>query len=328
MNPAIPLIAPVARHFLGPAMPRPLAAARFLAVLALASGAVLAQPLPSAVAPVGPVDAVALPPAAGGLALGSATGVQSATALTRPRAGPSYRIAAGDLVRVSVFQNPELTVEARVNDDGTLSYPLLGALALAGLSAPQAEQRIAEGLRQGEFVRQPQVSVAVLQTRGHMASVLGQVNRPGRYALEVPDLRLSDLLALAGGAAPGAADTVVVTGERDGRRFRQEIDLPGLFGPEAERTNLDIRHGDTVWLDRQPLVYIYGEVQRPGVMRLERGMTLMQALAAGGGLTPRGTERGIRVHRRDTQGRVQSLRPTLDEPVRDGDVVFVRESLF
>lgn len=256
-----------------------------------------------------------------------------APARTAPAASPAgapgeYLIAAGDLVRVSVFQNPELTLEARVNDDGTITYPLLGAVVLAGQSAPQAEQRIAEGLRRGQYVRQPQVTVAVVQARGHLASVLGQVNRPGRFALDVPDLRLSDLLALAGGAAPGAADTVVVTGMREGRPLRIEVDLPSLFASQGREHNLPMRHGDTVWVDRQPLVYIYGEVQRPGAMRLERGMTLLQALAAGGGLTPRGTERGIRVHRRDGQGQVQILRPAMDEAVRDGDVVFVRESLF
>ncbi|HET9644472.1 MAG TPA: SLBB domain-containing protein, partial [Burkholderiaceae bacterium] len=75
-------------------------------------------------------------------------------------------------------------------------------------------------------------------------------------------------------------------------------------------------------------VYIYGEVQRPGVFRLERGMTIMQALAAGGGLTQRGTEKGMRVHRRGTDGKVTVLQPRMDDPVNDGDVVYVRESIF
>ena len=81
-------------------------------------------------------------------------------------------------------------------------------------------------------------------------------------------------------------------------------------------------------MERQPLVYIYGEVQRPGAMRLERSMTLMQTLASGGGLTQRGTEKGIRVHRRSADGKTQVLRPSLDDKMQDGDVVYVRESLF
>ena len=76
------------------------------------------------------------------------------------------------------------------------------------------------------------------------------------------------------------------------------------------------------------MVYIYGEVQRPGPMRLERDMTVMQALATGGGLNLRGTEKGLRVHRRDADGKLQVIEPKMDDLLRDGDVVYVRESLF
>ena len=89
-----------------------------------------------------------------------------------------------------------------------------------------------------------------------------------------------------------------------------------------------MQNGDTLWVERQNTVYIYGEVQRPGAFRLERGMTLMQALATGGGLTQRGTEKGIRVHRKNADGRVLVVQPGLDDKLQDGDVVFVRESLF
>jgi polysaccharide export outer membrane protein len=272
----------------------------------------------------------AAPAQPGGPAAGmSARSAPSAPTAVQPEAEPAeYRLAAGDQVRIMVYQNPDLTLEARLTETGHLSYPLLGPVRLGGLPVAAAERLIAEGLQRGGFVRQPQVTIAVMQVRGHQASVLGQVNRPGRYAIEVPDLRLSDLLAMAGGTAPGGADTVVVTGVRDAQFFRAEIDLPALFAPGGQARDFLIRHGDTVWIDRQPMVYIYGEVQRPGALRLERGMTLMQALASGGGLSARGTEKGIRVHRRAADGRVRVFSPAMDEPVRDGDVVFVRESLF
>lgn len=241
---------------------------------------------------------------------------------------PEYRLGAGDIIRVSVFQNPELSLELRVTEAGIVGYPLLGPIRLGGLSVTAAEKLIADGLRDGNFVKQPQVSIIVAQFKSSQASVLGQVNRPGRYALEVTDMRLTDLLALAGGVATQGADTVVVSGVRNGRLWRQEVDLPALFGPGGAKDDLAIGNGDTIWVSRQPMVYIYGEVQKPGAVRLERGMTVMQVLATGGGPTLRGTEKGIRVHRRDANGRVQQLQPAMDEPVRDGDVVFVRESLF
>ncbi|MFT3817054.1 MAG: polysaccharide export protein EpsE [Rubrivivax sp.] len=243
-------------------------------------------------------------------------------------AAAEYRLGAGDVLRITVFQNPDLSLEARVTEAGVIGYPLLGPIRLGGLSVTAAEKLIADGLRNGNFVKQPQVSITVTQVKGNQASVLGQVNRPGRYALETADMRLTDLLALAGGVASLGADTVVVSGLRNGRLWRQEVDVPALFAPGGGKDDLVIVNGDSIWVPRQPMVYIYGEVQKPGALRLERGMTLMQVLAAGGGPTLRGTEKGIRVHRRDAGGRVQQLQPPMDDALQDGDVVFVRESLF
>jgi polysaccharide biosynthesis/export protein len=254
--------------------------------------------------------------------------VGGASAQTAANAAPEYRLSAGDVVRISVFQNPDLSLETRVGDAGLISYPLLGSIRIGGTTVGQAEKLISDGLRNGNFVRQPQVSLLVIQVRGNQASVLGQVNRPGRFPIETVDLRLSDLLANAGGVAASGADLVTVVGTRDGKPFRKEVDLPAMFRDQNRSDDLLIVNGDTVYVDRAPLAYIYGEVQRPGPLRLERGMTVMQALATGGGLTQRGTEKGLRVHRRGPDGKVQIVQPSMDDPLREGDVVYVRESLF
>lgn len=261
----------------------------------------------------------------------SAAAAQTTAVLPSPArtsAPVEYRLGPGDVVRITVYQNPDLTVEARITEGGSLSFPLLGSVNLGGRTVGAAEQLIADGLRNGNFVRQPQVTVTVLQVRAHQASVIGQVNRPGRYALEQAEMRLSDLLAIAGGVAVGGSDLVVLTGTRAGQSLRLEVDLPMLFAAGGREQDPLVQNGDVIWVDRQPLIYIYGEVQRPGAMRLERDMTLMQALATGGGLTPRGTERGIRVHRKADDGKVRVLQPGMDDKLKDGDVVYVRESLF
>ena len=253
---------------------------------------------------------------------------QGATGNATSTAANEYRLGSGDVVRINVYQNPDLTLETRVTEAGIVSYPLLGAIRLGGLTVTAAEKLVADGLRNGNFVKQPQVTLVVLQVRGNQAGVLGQVNRPGRYPIEVADMRLTDLLAMAGGTAQGGADIVVVVGTRNGQPYRTEVDLPTVFAPGGTDKDILIINGDTAWVDRQPLVYIYGEVQRPGPMRLERGMTLMQSLASGGGLTLRGTEKGIRVHRKTADGKVRVITPTMDDRLLDGDVVYVRESLF
>jgi len=239
-----------------------------------------------------------------------------------------YLIGAGDVLRITVYQSPDLTLEARVAESGVISYPLLGTLKLGGLSVAQAEAQITRGLRDGNFLKQPQVTVLVLQVRGNQVSVLGLVNKPGRYPIDMVGMRLSELLALAGGIAPTGDDVVTVTGERDGKKFRAEIDLPGLYGRAPNGEDPVLRNGDVLFVPRAPMVYIYGEVQKPGAIRLEREMNVMQALAAGGGVTLRGTQRGLRIHRKGADGRVQVLEPGMNDRVQDGDVIYVRESLF
>ncbi|MEY4750087.1 MAG: polysaccharide export protein EpsE [Pseudomonadota bacterium] len=240
-----------------------------------------------------------------------------------------YVIGAGDVLRISVYQNPDLLMEIRVSETGVISYPLLGQIRLGGLSSTQAERLIADGLRNGNFIRNPQVSVNVLQVRGNQAAVLGMVNRPGRYPIEVSGLRLTELIATAGGIAQGGADVVTLTGTRGGRAFRQQVDIATLLMSGDISADPIILNGDTVYVDRMPLVYVYGEVQRPGALRLERGMTLMQAIAAGGGLTQRGSEKGIKLNRRHAEtNRVQEIEPDAQFKLQDGDVIYVRPSLF
>jgi polysaccharide biosynthesis/export protein len=247
---------------------------------------------------------------------------------TVPQASSEYRLSTGDTIRITVFQAPDLSVETRITESGAISYPLLGSVQLIGMTVPQAEKRISDGLRDGNFVRQPQVSINVVQVRGNQVSVLGQVGRPGRYPLESGDVRLTDIIATAGGINPTGSDTVVVVGRRNGRAYRQEIDMPTVFGPNRATNDVMLQNGDVIWVERAPQIYVYGEVQRPGPVRLERGMTLMQVIAAGGGLTARGTERGIRVHRKDSAGKVQVITPSLTDSLLPEDTVFVRESIF
>ncbi len=250
-------------------------------------------------------------------------------AVVKPVDVDQSRIGAGDTIRITVYQSPDLSMETRVNEGGAISYPLLGRVQLAGLTVTAAEAHIASELKRRDFVKDPQVIIVVTQVRANQVNVLGQVGKPGRYPLDLTGMRMTEVLALAGGIIAGAgSDTVVVTGMRDGRAYRHEVDLPRLFSPGGTGEDIVVAPGDTVWVDRAPQIYLYGEIQHPGALRLERGMTVMQAVAAGGGATPRGTLKGLKVTRRGADGKTQTLEPTMEDALRDGDVVFIRESLF
>ena len=107
-----------------------------------------------------------------------------------------------------------------------------------------------------------------------------------------------------------------------------EIDIDALYKGQSLDDDVVVAGGDTVFVPRAPMFYIYGEVTKTGNYRIERGITMRQAIAAGGGLTLRGTERRLRVVRPTAQGPSEKLPVELDEPVRPGDVVYVNESLF
>ncbi len=258
----------------------------------------------------------------------AATAPPAAPTAPAPAISNDYRLGPGDTLGVLVFQNPDLSLDVRVSESGVVSYPLIGSLQLGGLTLPEAERKIADALRSGGFVRQPQVSIVLRQVRGNQVAVLGQVNRPGRFPLETFNTRVSDMLAAAGGVTPTGDDLLVVTGTRNGQAFRKVIDIPALFGATPSQDDIVLAAGDTLFINKAPVFYIYGEAQKPGPYRVERGMTVMQALAAGGGPTARGSQRRLILHRKDVNGKVVETQPELSDLVRPDDVIFVRESLF
>ena len=168
----------------------------------------------------------------------------------------------------------------------------------------------------------------VYVTPGNQISIIGQVLRPGRFPLENYKMRLVDALALSGGMIPSASDSVVVSGVRDGQPFKREIDVAGLFLSKDNSDDEVVMAGDQIYVHRAPVYYIYGEAQRPSSYRVERNMTVVQALAQGGGPTVRGTQRNIKLFRRNENGVVEKTSPNLTDPIKADDVLYVQESLF
>jgi polysaccharide export outer membrane protein len=238
-----------------------------------------------------------------------------------------YPLGPGDVLRIQVFQNPDLMTETRVSENGLITYPLIGNIEVGGLPIAAAEKKIAAALKNGGFIRQPQVNILLLQIRGNQVSVLGQVNRPGRFPLETLT-RVSDMLAMAGGSTATGDDFAIVIGSREGKPFRKVIDIPALYLNERSNEDIVLSGGDVIYVHRAPVFYIYGEAQRPGAYRIERGMTVQQALAQGGGHTVRGSEWRLRLHRKNADGVVEKLSPEMTDAVKPDDIIYVRESIF
>lgn len=241
-------------------------------------------------------------------------------------AADDYRIGGGDTVAIEVYGQPDLSAVARVSeDDGTITFPLLGEIKLAGFTQEEAGLDIASRLKEGGFIKHPQVTLSVKEFQSQKIPVMGQVNKPGEYALK-GESRVVDLIAQAGGVKEDAADVIILVSKDGSKQIRHEIDLLQFYAGDMSQ-NILVSSGDFILVPKMDTFYIHGEVKRPGSYRLDRGMTVMQALSVGGGLTDRGSLKGMKVTR-NKQGEAKELEVELKDQLQPNDVLYVKERLF
>ena len=243
------------------------------------------------------------------------------------QATEEYVLGNGDIVRLTVYGQKDLDSVSRINEVDKINFPLVGEIKIGGLTASEAEASIARALTDGGFVRSPQVTLIVEQYRSRQVSILGKVNKPGKYSIDGPS-RLVDILALAGGMRNEAADFLRLTRDVNGKESQIILDVYGLLNEGKSKENVEIQNEDILYIPYMDLFYIYGHVHRPGAYRLERNMTIMQAIAVGGGVTQKGTESGIILKRRSGNGEVNNFSGEPTTHLKANDVIYVKESFF
>jgi polysaccharide export outer membrane protein len=174
-------------------------------------------------------------------------GAASAQTATRTEQDPpnAYAIGLGDVLEISVWKNPDLSVTVPVRPDGRISVPLLGDVQAAGMTPLALKQTLTDGYK--EYVTAPGVSVVVKEIHSRKIYVTGEVAHPGTYDLE-PRGKLMQALALAGGLTPYARGRVVLLRDgRDGRQEkRMEVDLKSIINGKKPEENLLLQPGDTL----------------------------------------------------------------------------------
>jgi len=246
--------------------------------------------------------------------------------------GTRVVLGAGDLLEITVFDTPELAQRTRVGSEGTITMPLIGQMAVRGLVPSELEKMIRTKLIDGHFVKDPQVNVFVAEYAGQTAYVTGEVNRPGAYAL-LRSHRLRDLIAVAGGLTSRAGNKVTIA--HDGEATQGvRIDLSDA---DDSRSNPEIFPGDNISVDQSGIVYVLGDVERPGGFVLDRrsSLSVIQALALAEGTKSSAALTKARLIRATAQAReeiplnlkmiLQSKSP--DVALQPGDIVFVPGSL-
>ena len=238
-----------------------------------------------------------------------------------------YRLGGGDAVNIAVYEQPDLSVEARISqEDGSISYPLLGRVVIGGLTAEAAGQKIAKLLKDRGFLKVPQVALTVKEFISQKIPVMGQVSKPGEYALR-GESRVIDLIAQAGGVNENANDIIAVIKNENGEQVRYQVDLLRFYAGDMSQ-NIKVTEGDFILVPRMDAFYIHGEIRSPGSYRLMRNMTVMQALSVGGGLSGRGSQNGIKVTRRLADDQTEQIAVQLTDLLQPNDVVYVKERLF
>ncbi len=245
-------------------------------------------------------------------------------AAAEPDAPRGLVLGPGDIVEMRMFGQPDMNTQGFVADSGEISLPLLGAVDIGDLTPNDAQTRIESAYRDQGYFRDPQISLTLVEHRSQQVAVLGAVNQPGRFSLS-SRTTLLDALAEAGGITARGARSVILIHRGDAPR--QRVDIDALVAGSGAGDNV-LRAGDTIYVPQAPLFYIYGQVQRPDAYAIQPGMTVMQAISTGGGLTDRGSNSRFTIHRKSPDGSVHEVDARPTTPVQPDDVIFVKERFF
>ena len=262
-----------------------------------------------------------------------------------------YRVGGRDVLEITVYEEPDLTKTVRVSDDGYITFPLLGKVKAAGLTADQVGQSLEDLLRVG-YLKNPQVLVLVKEYRSQEVYVLGAVNRPGAYPL-TGQATLLEMISRAEGVvmqgAAGRAGKTLILLRPNGREVNSHqnqdevetktLDLHRLLVKGDLSLNFRVRDKDTIYIPKADSVYVFGEVKQPGEIQMPgKGITVTEAIAMAGGFTRIASPKGVKVVR-VIDGKEQTRRLNLNDvikrgdkskdlPLKPGDIIVVSESFF
>lgn len=244
-----------------------------------------------------------------------------------------YVVGEGDLLRIKVYDHPDLSTEIRVSGDGKITFPLIGDVDLTGLTVADAEKTIA-GLLGDGYVVNPHVTILVAEFKSKKVTVLGEVVKPGIVVLRGA-YTLMEAISDAGGITQSAGDTINI----QRRIFRPAgdtkikedvavlIDMKKLFEEGDADANVPVQDGDSIYVPRAAFVYVNGEVRNPGQYKITKGLTVLKSITVAGGFSPKASQRRTTIIRKTDKGE-EEIRAKMDDLVRPDDIISVPESWF
>lgn len=241
-----------------------------------------------------------------------------------------YLVGSQDVLKISVYEHPDLATTVRVSEDGKITFPLIGDLEVKNLSVQQIEKKIANKLSDG-IIPNPQVTVFIEQFKGTRVTVMGEVTKPGQYEITGPT-SVVEAISMALGMTENSGHTIMLfkkdsaAGKNPGYK-RIAIDVDRLFKEGDLSQNVQLQNGDIIYVPKIDFFYIYGEVTRPGIYRIEKGLTVKRAISIAGGFTPKASKGRIEITRQQ-EGKDIVKKADIDESVKPDDTIMVKESIF
>ncbi|HLH35405.1 MAG TPA: polysaccharide biosynthesis/export family protein [Alloacidobacterium sp.] len=253
----------------------------------------------------------------------------------QPTSAPNIAIGAGDLLNIVVFDTPELTTSARVSQDGDVNLPVLGTMKLAGLNTLAAARKIEDELRSRHLILDPHVTVFIVEYASQGATVIGEVRTPGIYPT-LGTRKLLDMLSVAGGLQTTAGKSVSIV-HRNDPQHPVTIALQSGPGTMYAQENPVILPGDTIVVSKAGVVYVIGDVLKPGGFLIDNNtpISVMQSLSLAGGWDKTAALSKTKLIRKTQEGREEvdldlkhvAYGSQADLSVRDGDIIFVPSSI-
>jgi polysaccharide biosynthesis/export protein len=253
-------------------------------------------------------------------------------------ANKDYIIGAGDVLEIRVWDHDDLLRRVEVSQEGAFTYPFIGKVVAADKSVFELESMLEKRLGEGYLVA-PQVSVSVAEYINQKVFLFGEVSRPGSYTIK-RRLHLLELVSEAGGFTENRGATGVIvrpasakakegptSPEEVGKNEIIELNLDDLIAGRTGMAAAYVRPGDSVYIKESENIYVVGEVGRPGAIRWQKGLTVLQAISMAGGGTARAAMKRV-VLIRNEDGNEKEFKVKLGDAVLPNDVIRVPESYF
>ncbi|MFZ3211421.1 MAG: polysaccharide biosynthesis/export family protein [Terriglobales bacterium] len=261
------------------------------------------------------------------------TAGQTTSAAAPVAAAPALKISAGDLLDIAVFDTPELSSKVRVDHLGNINLPVGGELHVGGLTVEQADAALEQRLQEKDIVKNPHVTVFILEYATQGVTVLGEVKTPGVYPV-LGARTLYDFISAAGGTTATASNTAAIM--RRAQPDKQEVVHLSNDPAKATAANVPIGPGDTILVPRAGIVYVVGDVGKPGGFLIDNTerLSVLQAIALAQGANRTAKLNDSKLIRKSVAGREEIPLPlkkilqnkSADMRLEDGDILFIPSS--